>query len=37
LFGYIVHTTGTTAGLVDVGRALGALIAELVNAFNRLP
>lgn len=37
LFGYIVHKTGTTSGVVDVGRAIGALIAELVNALGRLP
>lgn len=37
LASYIVHKTGTTTGIVDVGRALGALIAELVTGFNRLP
>ncbi|WP_156751430.1 hypothetical protein [Mycobacterium sp. 1245111.1] len=36
LLGYIVHRTGKTAGIVVVVPALGAFVAELVDALNRL-
>lgn len=33
LAGYIVHTTGTTTGIPDLGRAIGALLAAVITAL----
>lgn len=37
LAGYIVHTTGTTTGIPDLGRAIGALLATIITALTRNP
>lgn len=37
LAGYIVHTTGTTTGIPDLGRAIGALLAAIITALTRNP
>jgi len=31
LVGYIVHTTGTTTGIADIGRAVADIISALTN------
>lgn len=33
----VVRITGTTTGIVDIGRAIGALIAEILTGFGRHP
>lgn len=33
LAGYIVHTTGTTTGIPDLGRAIGALLAAIITGL----
>lgn len=33
LAGYIVRTTGSTAGIADIGRAIGAVVAAIITAL----
>lgn len=36
LAGFIVYRTGATAGIADVARAIGALLAAFITAVTRL-
>lgn len=36
LAGAIVHRTGTTAGIADIARAIGALLSAFISAVARL-
>ena len=33
LAGYIVRITGTTTGIADIGRAIGAMLAAIITAL----
>jgi hypothetical protein len=36
LSGFFVHTTGSTAGIRDVGRAIGPILTAIIKAFSDL-
>jgi hypothetical protein len=37
LAGYIVRITGTTTGIADIGRAIGAMLAAIITGPHRPP